>query len=57
MFRTTIETAEKHSVNVYHYFYDRMTQKYEISSLVNLIKSVCKPDQLRNQVFSLLKAA
>jgi len=35
---TIVETAKKHGVNIYRYFYDRVTQKYEIPSLAALIK-------------------
>ena len=44
-FMTIVETAKKHGVNVYHYLYDRITQKYEMPSLANLIK-------MNNSVFS-----
>jgi hypothetical protein len=37
-FMTIVETAKKHGVNVYHYLYDRITQKYEMPSLAKLIK-------------------
>ena len=30
-------TAKKLSVNVFHYFYDRITKKYEMPSLADLI--------------------
>ena len=43
-FMTIVETAKKHGVNVYHYLYDRITQKYEMPSLANLIKLACVPD-------------
>ena len=35
---TIAETAKKHGVNIYHYFYDRITQKQEMPSLASLIK-------------------
>lgn len=43
-FMTIVETAKKHGVNVYHYLYDRITQKYEMPSLANLIKIAGVPD-------------
>jgi hypothetical protein len=43
-FMTIVETAKKHGVNVYHYLYDRITKKYEMPSLANLIKLACGPD-------------
>jgi Transposase IS66 family len=45
-FMTIVETAKKHGVNVYHYLYDRITQKYEMPSLANLIKVAETPDSL-----------
>jgi len=36
-FATIVQTARKHSVNIYNYVYDRMTKKYELPSLANLI--------------------
>lgn len=44
-FMTLVETAKKHGVNVYHYFYDRITQKYDMPSLANLIKGESYPDR------------
>ena len=35
---TIVETAKKHGVNIYRYFYDRITKKYEVPSLAALIK-------------------
>ena len=35
---TIAETAKKQSVNIYHYFYDRITQTYKMPSLAKLIK-------------------
>lgn len=35
---TIVETAKKQGVNIYRYFYDRITQKYEMPSLAALIK-------------------
>ena len=40
---TIVETAKKHGVNVYHYFYDRIIQKYDMPSLANLIKETGNP--------------
>ncbi|MCX7123576.1 MAG: transposase [Gammaproteobacteria bacterium] len=37
-FMTLVATAKKLAVNSYHYFYDRLTQKYEMPSLADLIK-------------------
>jgi hypothetical protein len=37
-FMTLVETAKKQGVNVYHYFYDRITQKHELPSLATLIR-------------------
>lgn len=51
-FMTLVETAKKHGVNVYHYLYDRITQKYEMPSLANLIKLACEPDRSHNHTFS-----
>ena len=36
-FATIVQTARKHSVNIYNYVYDRVTKKYELPSLANLI--------------------
>ena len=36
-FATIVQTARKHSVNIYHYVYDRVTKKFEMTSLANLI--------------------
>lgn len=36
-FATIVQTARKHSVNIYNYVYDRVTKKYEMPSLANLI--------------------
>jgi len=36
-FATIIQTARKHSVNIYNYVYDRVTKKFEMPSLANLI--------------------
>lgn len=44
-FMTLVETAKKHGVNVYHYLYDRITQKYELPSLANLIKMACESER------------
>ena len=54
---TIVETARKQSVNVYHYFYDRITQKYEMPSLANLIKMASLPGRSQSHVFSSPKAA
>ncbi|MDP3444326.1 MAG: transposase, partial [Ignavibacteria bacterium] len=45
---TIVETAKKLGVNVYHYLYDRITQKYELPSLADLIKRASSPDQSKN---------
>lgn len=37
-FMTIAETAKKHGINIYHYFYDRITQKYKMTPLARLIK-------------------
>jgi len=47
---TIVETAKKHGVNIYDYFYDRMTQKYEMPSLANLIKVTGLSGQSHNCV-------
>jgi len=52
-FMTIVETAKKQGVNVYHYLYDRITQKHELPSLANLIKRADRPDRSH----TLLKAA
>jgi hypothetical protein len=44
-FMTIVETAKKHGINIYHYFYDRITQKHDIPSLANLIKCASTPAQ------------
>jgi hypothetical protein len=36
-FATIVHTARKHSVNIYNYVYDRLTKKFEMPSLANLI--------------------
>ena len=36
-FATIVQTARKHSVNIYNYVYDRVTKKFEMTSLANLI--------------------
>jgi hypothetical protein len=36
-FATIVQTARKHSVNIYDYVYDRVTKKFEMPSLANLI--------------------
>jgi len=36
-FMTIVETAKKLAVNTYHYFYDRISNKYEMPSLASLI--------------------
>jgi len=36
-FATIVQTARKHSVNIYNYIYDRVTNKFEMTSLANLI--------------------
>lgn len=36
-FATIVQTARKHSVNIYNYVYDRVTRKFEMTSLANLI--------------------
>jgi len=38
-FMTLVETSKKLAVNTYHYFYDRISKKYEMPSLASLIKS------------------
>lgn len=43
-FMTIVATAKKQGVNIYHYLYDRITQKYEMPSLSSLIKLACVPD-------------
>ena len=45
-FMTIVETAKKNGVNVYHYLYDRITQKYEMPSLANLIRVAGAPSAL-----------
>ena len=40
---TIVETAKKHGVNVYRYFHDRTTQKYDMPSLAKLIKETGHP--------------
>ena len=47
---TIVETAKKHGVNIHHYFYDRITQKYDMPSLANLIKRAGHPDRSHNHV-------
>jgi regulator of replication initiation timing len=42
-FMTIVETAKKHSVNVYNYLYDRITKKYTMPSLATLIKQSSIP--------------
>jgi hypothetical protein len=42
-FMTIVETAKKHGVNVYNYFYDRITKKYAMPSLATLIKQSSMP--------------
>ncbi len=37
-FMTIAETAKKLGVNIYHYLYDRITQKYAMPSLADLIR-------------------
>jgi uncharacterized NAD-dependent epimerase/dehydratase family protein len=37
-FMTIVETAKKHGVNVYAYFHNHITKKYEMPSLATLIK-------------------
>jgi hypothetical protein len=37
-FMTIVETAKKLAVNTYHYFYDRISKKYEMPSLARLIE-------------------
>lgn len=54
---TLVETAKKHGVNVYHYFYDRITQKYELPSLAQLIKIAGDPDRWHDSVSSSPQAA
>ena len=41
-FLTIIETAKKLWVNIYDYIYDRVTQKYDMKSLADLITEVSK---------------
>lgn len=36
-FATIVQTARKHSVNIYNYIYDRVTKQFEMPSLANLI--------------------
>jgi len=36
-FATIVQTSRKHSVNFYNYVYDRVTKKFEMPSLANLI--------------------
>lgn len=54
-FMTIIETAKKHSVNVYHYLYDRIIQKYDMPSLSSLIKQACGPETSLNPAISSLR--
>lgn len=41
-FATIVKTARKLQVNVYNYFYDRMTQSFSMPSLAHLILEKCK---------------
>jgi hypothetical protein len=41
-FMTIVETAKKLTVNTYHYFYDRISKKYEMPSLASLIEKKVK---------------
>ena len=41
-FMTIVETAKKLTVNTYHYFYDRISKKYEMPSLASLIEQHAK---------------
>ena len=57
-FMTIVETAKKHSVNVYTYLYDRITKKYTMPSLATLIRQPSISDQEQdNQGFSVPVAA
>ena len=41
-FATIVKTARKLQVNVYNYFYDRITQSFSMPSLAHLILEKCK---------------
>jgi Transposase IS66 family len=56
-FMTITETAKKHGVNIYHYLYDRITQKYEMPSLANLVKRSFESVGFQTHFPSLEKAA
>lgn len=43
-FATIVQTARKHSVNFYNYVYDRVTKKFEMPSLANLIANASRLD-------------
>ncbi len=36
-FATIVQTIRKHRVNIYHYVYDCLTKKFEMTTLANLI--------------------
>ncbi|MBP9726810.1 MAG: hypothetical protein KBD83_05035 [Gammaproteobacteria bacterium] len=42
-FMTVVEAAKKLSVNTCQYFYDRISQKYEMPSLASLIEERARP--------------
>lgn len=50
-FMTITETAKRHGVNIYHYLYDRITQKCEMPSLANLVK--LSFDSVGSQTYSI----
>lgn len=57
-FMTIVATAKKQGVNIYHYLYDRITQKYEMPSLASLIKLARVPDlKAHDPVFLSKKSA
>ena len=41
-FATIVKTARKLDVNLYEYFYDRITKKFSIPSLANMILEKCQ---------------
>jgi hypothetical protein len=45
-FQTLVGTAKKLGVNIYQYFYDRITQTNALPSLARLIEERAKPLQL-----------
>jgi len=41
-FATLVQTANKLAVNIYDYFYDRLSKNYQMTSLANLIEASCQ---------------